>query len=184
MKRTGPPKRKKGLNADPEKVKAFVDRGRQALGRSSGALRRSEGLKRGKPRENPSRPPTGAEGVLRDAVWELDGGRCCGCRTRVPRHADRRVWQAHHGIPKQRLKAYAREYARKERLARGTATTVAAALIGSPDSCMLLCTECHELHEGGSRRVPFRKVPDRVKRFAVDLGPWAEDVLVLRHPET
>lgn len=186
-------RRKKRLNADPEKVRAFLDRGRQGLGRSSQPLRRSSGPGRGKGRTAAARPPEGSEGALRDAVWELDRGRCVNCDRRLRRHAGRWVWHAHHCLPKQTIKRRIRdvvEYvegwdaAQRAHAEKVMEDALLARLLGDPNGCVLLCRHCHEGHEsGGHLRVPARKIPGRVRTFAEQLGPWAEDLLDRLHPE-
>lgn len=164
------------MRRDPEKLRAWQERSRakaaeNAQGRPRAALKRSSGLARGKtppkPRKAGERPvarePVGPlrPGEWRDAVWELDGGRCVACGRVVPKDADRWVWQAHHPLPKQKLPAGQRY---------------------DPRNGVVLCTRDHERHETRTAVIAGTKLPARVREFAAELGDWAVDALDRAHP--
>jgi len=168
-------KRRRPLKANPEKVREFMRRAQQnaSLSRENASLKRSDGLKRAGPlrgRSNSSDRPKPVEGPLtpfgwRQEVWRLDGGRCRGCGLEVELHADSWVWQAHHCVPKERL--------RRESL---------HLRVWDPGNGIVLCTRCHGRHESRIAAVPLEKLPARVSAFAQAVGDWCVDVLHREHP--
>ena len=171
MKRSGPPRRKKELRADPEKTRAFVQRSREnsTLGRSDGLSRGKTPARASKPVDRPKRPEP-EEGPLTPArwryeVWALDQGVCRGCGAGPFRlDDDAWVWNAHHCIPKTVLRARG-EHGR----------------VWDPGNGIVLCRRCHEAHHG-IRPVRAHRLPERARTFAVSIGTWAEDVLDRQHP--
>lgn len=172
-------KRRTPLRADPEKVREFRERAQAkareaAKDRPSAALRRSTELTRGNgPAKAPRRSdrPQPIEGPLtpgawRAEVWRLDGGRCVGCGEEVPLDADLWVWQAHHALPKQRLRRAGLHH-----------------LVWDPRNGVTLCKRCHERHESAISRIPGAKLPRRVFAFVLELGTWAPDALEVLHPQ-
>lgn len=89
MKRSGPPRRRKGLSADPERVREFMRK-------RGGALAR-QGLKRKRPERAPEGPLSPREWRLE--AFRLSGGRCVVTGD-VARHAFDRRFQAHHPLEK------------------------------------------------------------------------------------
>lgn len=103
----------------------------------------------------------------REAVFELDGGRCVACGKRHRRNADAWSWQPHHVLRQQTLKR------------RG----VPPARIRDATFCVLLCRlPCHMNHESRSATIPLERLPTRVVEAVDALGPWAQDALVRYHP--
>ena len=174
------------LGRDLEKVRAMQQRARERAAERarekprkpierSGGLSRAPKAKGGRPtpyrvpaqRGAPHGPAEGPMAPLewRETVWTLDGGRCVACGRSVPLDADHWVWQAHHCIPKQRL--------RRERMHH---------LVWHPDNGVTLCRRCHERHESATERVPGGTLPARVTRFALTIAPWGRDALNAPHP--
>lgn len=162
MKRSGPPERRKGLDADPEKVREFVQRGRQ-----SSRLSRATGPKRGKTPRKGSRASTGRTlGPLdpdrwRRAIWELCEGCCAGCGVYVPWRVTRPI-NFHHPIPKAKLPPERRF---------------------DPRNGVVVCADCHANQEVASHRIPGENLPESVFNFARELGSWAVSVLDALHPK-
>jgi 5-methylcytosine-specific restriction endonuclease McrA len=125
--------------------------GAQPLRRSDAPLRRSP-LKRGSgSSERPEGPLT--PGEWRYRVWVADHGHCVLCRRWVPLRGGLFVWQAHHVVPKERL--------RREGLYH---------LVWDEDNGMTLCFECHGTVESGVPPIAF---PVRLGRFLGRLGQMA-----------
>lgn len=103
---------------------------------------------------------------LRADVWELDGGRCVGCGKKLRRNGTVFDWHAHHCIKQQTMRARGL----RPKWWRG------------PAVCVALCVACHGDQTSKMRPVPFEKLPERVKRAVVLLGPWAVDTLKREHP--
>lgn len=103
---------------------------------------------------------------LRHDVWALDGGRCVGCGKRLRRGANAWSWSCHHVIRQQTMKARGL----RPKWWRG------------PALCVLLCATCHGDQTSKMRPVSLEKLPERVRRAAVLLGPWAVDILAREHP--
>lgn len=103
---------------------------------------------------------------LRAEVYALDGGRCVGCGKRLLRNGGPWQWHAHHCIRQNTLKA------------RG----VRPKWWRGPALACLLCWDCHGAQTSKMRPVPLEKLPERIRRAAVLLGPWAVDTLKREHP--
>jgi hypothetical protein len=99
-------------------------------------------------------------------VYDLDGGVCVNCGEKQRRNANSWAWNCHHAVPAQALK---RERVPSKYL-RGTLV------------CVLLCFRCHERHTSATARVPYERIPIRVRVAARELGPWAEARLEREHP--
>lgn len=148
-------RRRKGLGADPEKVREFIQRGRGQLAR--------------KPMRRTKRPQRPEEGPLSprewfDEVWELSKGLCTVTRTRVPRELR---YTRHHPLPKRVLRDRGLHH-----------------LVWDPRNGVLVQPKVHRQHENGTKRIPYEALPQRCKDFAAELGPWAEDRLKQCHPPT
>lgn len=103
----------------------------------------------------------------REAVYELDQGRCVNCGKRHRRNASTYEWQPHHVIRQQVLRR----------------RNVKPARIRDATFCVLLCTSpCHERQTTLTARVPFERLPARVVQAVDALGPWAQDALRRAHP--
>lgn len=103
----------------------------------------------------------------REAVYELDQGRCVNCGVEHHRNAGPWAWTCHHVIRQQVLRR------RKVKPAR----------IRDATFCVLLCTSpCHERQTTAFKRVPFERLPARVVEAVDALGPWAQDALRRQHP--
>lgn len=170
MKRTRLKRKKgldpgKGLEADPEKLRAFMQRGRATgLTRSDALGRATRRLKGPKPSDRPrmSQPDLAAAWRWRVMVLLLDRGLCVNCGA-GPFFADqdRWIWQAHHPVHKQILPEARRWDERNG---------------------VVLCRRCHERHESWTERIPLSKLPARCMEFAVELGASTVSVLERAHP--
>jgi hypothetical protein len=159
MKRSGPPKRRKPLRPDPEKVREFQRRAQEKARET--AKRPGKGstrLKRSKP-QRPAEGPLSVEDYCY-AVWALDRGECRGCGRRVPRGLI-----PHHPLPKQHL--------RKRKLYD---------VVWDPANGILLCETCHGNHESRAAVVPGDRLPARALEFVAARGSWAVEVLERAHP--
>lgn len=161
MKRGGRPKRTKGLHVDPEKVREFMARGRGKL------TRRTQLDRTGPPkRKTPQRPK---EGPLTPLAWRREGIRLSRGRSVVSgarvKDAENDPRCHHHPIPKQELRRRGLHH-----------------LVWHPHNHVLVTPDEHANHEVASHRIPYERLPERVKRFARQLGPWAEDKLLRLHP--
>lgn len=183
------------MQVDPEKVRAWQRRSaekaqkhrqeravaasrpkRSPLARSPvpGSPKAEEAIiaaekKRERRIELPERPAP-VEGPLaplewRETVWALDRGRCIICNREVPRDADLWVWQAHHFLPKGRL--------RREGL---------HAYVWDPRNGGTLCRRDHERHESRTRSIRGDSLPERSVEFAREVAPWGLDLLYRLHP--
>lgn len=169
MKRGGGPKR------DPEKTRAWQQRSREASPLSRSApLEPGEGLRRAGGRtglSRGSRRPRPPEGPLspadwKRAVWQLAAGRCTVTGLPLSRVDDEFGDHAHHCIPKQLLRRRGLHH-----------------LVWDPRNGIALKRAVHEAHEyTPNARVPYEALPQRVRDFATELGPWAEDALLRYHP--
>jgi hypothetical protein len=158
LKRTGGPKRRKPLRADPEKVGEFHERARQkaqsgAFGRKP--LRARNGLERKLLPRNPrrrkaSRRLPGATGWTA-RVFALYGRRCVVC--------GKRATQAHHTVPRRVILDDTRKpKAEREQLAYDARN-------GCP-----VCADDHSAHENASRRIPRRCIPEGAIAWAKEFG--------------
>jgi hypothetical protein len=161
MKRGKPLERKTGLKADPEKTRAFIERGRGALQRTGSGMRRvtaGEG------------PLTPAE--WRAAVFAAAHGRCIISGTRA-RDLDDPRFQAHHILPKRVLRV------------RGLLSYVWDARNG-----LWLRADVHAAHEApgvNDGRIPAYRLPTCVWEFCDELDAlagthWATDLVLRAHP--
>jgi len=103
---------------------------------------------------------------LRLEVFDRDGGACVGCGRPLARGGTYWQWSVHHVVKVQVLKARGCQ----PRWWRSTALAV------------LTCKRCHERHETRTEPIPLERLPERVHRAAVILGPWAVDTLRRYHP--
>lgn len=103
---------------------------------------------------------------LRSEVYALDAGRCVGCGAKLARGGSVYEWHAHHCIRQNTMKARGL----RPKWWRG------------PALCVLLCWTCHGDQTSKMRPVPLEKLPERIHRAAVLLGPWAVDTLAREHP--
>jgi hypothetical protein len=103
----------------------------------------------------------------REAVHQLDGGKCVACGKRHRLRATTWEWQPHHVLKKQTMKR------------RG----VKPARIRDATFCVLLCRlPCHMNHEARHATIPLERLPARVVQAVDELGPWAQDALRRYHP--
>lgn len=163
-------RRSKPLKADPEAIRAWQDRSRVPLERSTG-LRRT-----GTP-VNPPRASDGSifdpvanakaamrvweNGNFRRRVWQLDDGHCRMCGVILDPFGSQWEWVAHHPVEKQHLPEELR---------------------GSPDGACLVCRRCHERHHSRTAVIPRERLPRRNLDFVARLGAWAEVRLERAHP--
>jgi hypothetical protein len=143
----------KGLAADPEKTRAFVERGRGQLDRGQESLRKTR----------KTRP---AEGPLDPATWARTVNAASGWRSILPPHT--RVTDAdppHHVIPKHEL--------RKRRLWH---------LVWDPRNGVAVTIGEHDDHERANRRIPRSALPSVVFSFAAECGDWALDHIERTYP--
>lgn len=103
---------------------------------------------------------------LRVEVFDLDGGRCIGCGTKLRRNGSVWDYQAHHVIRQNVMKARGL----RPRWWRG------------PSLCVLTCKRCHERHTTRTAVIPLERLPQRIHRAVCILGPWAVDLLQREHP--
>lgn len=192
-------KRSKPLRADPEKVREFQRRAREAqaadedsfLNRSRAPLRSDREktaafVQRG--REAGARVLAAAaraaakersvrvEGPLspgdwREAAFRSSGGRCIITGSRA-RDVDDRRFHVHHAVPKDELRA------------RGLFGHV-----WDPRNAVWLRADVHLAHEhaGGDRRVPRERLPASVWEFAQEMDgtdgtSWATMIVARAHP--
>lgn len=159
--------RKKGLRADPEKVRAFINRGRQSsLGREgmrSSAERRDlseavadtlatrprKALRRTGGRKRRSLPP-----AVRRPAQERQRGLCItlGCR--------RKPWQRHHILPVTRFPELELE----------------------PDNLVAICPECHADHESANKPLLRSWLPACALALAARVGGRAEAEIDRHYP--
>lgn len=104
--------------------------------------------------------------ALRADVFDADCGLCVGCGRRMARGGTAWDWSCHHVIKQQVLKARGC----RPRWWRSTALAV------------LVCRRCHERHENRTAPIPHERLPERVHRAVILLGPWAVDLLERYHP--
>lgn len=171
MKRGKPLKRRSGLKtrkrleADPEKVREFLRRGREL--ERSGFKRARSGFRRASSAEGPLTP---REWWL--AVFEASGGRCVMTGTRA-RDADDPRFHAHHPLAKRIL---------RERGLLGH--------VWDPRNALWLRADVHAAHEQpGVRdsRVPAEKLGAGVWAFCSELdalegSAWATELVLRAHP--
>lgn len=163
VKRGKPPQRKRPLKADVEKVREFLQRGRQPLERSG--LRRSKsGFRSPDAREGPLTPA-----AWRQAVHDASEGRCVITRSRAL-NADDRRFEAHHPLAKRELRS------------RGLHGYVWDARNG-----VWLRGDVHRGHEDAFERVPAEKLPASVWEFCAELDAlagsgWATAWVLRYHP--
>lgn len=163
MKRSGPPKRKAALRADPEKVRAWRARSLLRPPRKSG-------------RETPSPRPLNA--------LELTELRRVRFRAAVPARKQRcercgaRAGSHHHWTPQQALRAHVRGL----RLPDAEAAALLRDLLNDPGNLSAFCARCHQRGESWADRWGAADVPERARRFAADLGEWAVQRLERAYP--
>jgi hypothetical protein len=154
VKRGGPLKRKTELRAKPEKVRAFVQRGRasgaRSLRTSAIAAARIE-----RPREGPLDAAS-----WRRAVFAASGGRCMITGARA-RDADDPRFHVHHPLPKGVLRA-------RDLYAH----------VWDPRNGVWLSQRAHERHENATERIGWILLPASVWAFcremdALDGTQWA-----------
>ena len=75
-----------------------------------------------------------------------------------------REWDAHHCLPKARLKR------------EGISVVI-------PDTAVVVLTNIHEKHTVRYERIPYDVLPPYVIAYAASLGTWAEDALLREHPK-
>lgn len=178
MKRSGPPRRKKGLRRDTPKAREFADsrselrpkveKVREFLrrGQRSGAQSLDASRRKRKPR------PT--EGPLSPEEWWLDayrssGGWCIITRTRADGPEDPR-FHAHHAIEKRLLRD------------RGL-----HAYVWDPRNSMWIAALVHGRHTSGFRRIGRLWLPPSVWEFAEEMDrlsgtQWATERLRRDYP--
>jgi hypothetical protein len=183
LKRSGPPKRKtslargdKRLIADPEKTKAFVERGRQqARDRAREAQdmdrARTAGIHPGRARS--AKPLTMTLALQTPFVARRSAREeCCArCSTAArPRRADH--W--HHLLPQSQIRVFVRGL----RLSPESTRALLKKLLRDERNLLALCADCHLDHEqpgATTQRLTGEEVPHEARVFALELGPeWAE----------
>jgi hypothetical protein len=164
MKRGGPLRRGRGLErrselrVDPDKVRAFVDRGRQELSRARAGFRRySE-----------------AEGPLTPREWQervfyASGGMCIVTGARA-RDVDDPRFEAHHVVPKRILRE------------RGL-----QAYVWDQRNGVWLTKRSHARQESAFERLPAQRLPLAVWAFCRELDrlegtEWATALVQRAHP--
>lgn len=166
MKRGKGLKRKTELRADVEKVREFMQRGRQPLERSE-LKKRGGGTRRASAAEGPLSPVE-----WRRAVFEASGGRCVISGSKA-RNADDRRFDAHHPLAKRVLRE------------RGLLGYVFDSRNG-----LWVRADVHAAHERpGVRdgRIPAEALPASVWAFCSELDAlagtqWATDTVLRAHP--
>lgn len=159
-------RRSRPLRADPEKVRAFVARGRAVSGLRRGGIRK-QAAKRG---------VVVAEGPLSPAAWRAavfaaSGGRCVITGSRAYGVDDRR-FHAHHPVSQSVLRR------------RGL-----HGWLWDPRNGMFVTADRHMAHEhsGGHHRIGREFVPVSVWEFAAELDEldgtsWATAHVERYHP--
>lgn len=149
------------LRSDPEKVRAWNEKHRQAFAPRQGPPDR-------KPlaRTAPKRPdPIPAE--TRTAARARSHGRCIVCQYIGARcgwgNGKGKADALHHALPKQRAKW--------------------PMLVAVEDNLVGVCNFHHDNHEHGGARIPLLALPECVFRLAADVGPAAVDYLLKTYPE-
>lgn len=99
-------------------------------------------------------------------TYDLDRGRCVGCRKRLRRKGSTWEWQAHHVLKQQSLRRLG----------------VPAARLRDATFTVLLCRACHERHESRFAAIPFDRLPARVVAAVDATGAPAYDLLRRYHP--
>jgi hypothetical protein len=169
VKRSKPLSRGKGLSrkselkADVEKVREFMQRGRQDLQRSAKKSARS-GFRRWTEAEGPLTP-----GEWRKHAFEASGGRCIITGARAL-DADDPRFQAHHLLPKRTLRS------------RGL-----FAFVWDPRNAVWLSNIAHELLEKRSVHLRYSRLPVTVWGFCRELDAlegtqWATELVRRAYP--
>lgn len=151
--------KRRPLRANPEKVREFMQRGRQEIERAP--IRRKV---RDRPPEGPLTP---AE--WRKRVFDASEGRCLLTAARALHAADRR-FHAHHPLPKRELRA------------RGY-----FGWVWDPRNGAWLRRDVHARHELAFERVPADRLPASVWEFCAELDAlegtrWATALVLRAHP--
>lgn len=163
-------KRKVPLRVDPKAVRAWLDRSRAPLRRTTELKGGGTPLRGSRPSEPLILDPlenakaamlVWANENFRRAVWRLDDGSCVNCNAILDPYGTRWQWVAHHVVEKQHLPEELR---------------------GNPDSACLLCRLCHERHHSRTAPVRRERLPQRNLDFVARLGAWAEVRLERAHP--
>lgn len=148
------------LKVDPEKARAFNQRGRGSLTRNGRRPKLANGVADRHARE-----------AFKRAVTRLPCARC----------GNKRGNQAHHVLAQQHIKSHVQGL----RLAdNAAAAKLLRRLLWDPDNGLSLCERCHHRHEytpGG--RLPREMVPAAAWAFARRLGSWAVARLERDYPE-
>lgn len=156
------------MKRDPESARAWEAKTRENAREKAAAARLEPPTRpaRGLTQKHRPRPKEGPLSPLewRLTVWDLDRGRCVQCGQAVRRLGDSWEWQAHHVVPKQRL--------RREGL---------HARVWDAANGVVLCRRCHERHELAVRRVSPKNLPGRCRDFAASLGTWGSDLVDRLH---
>lgn len=160
-------KRGKGPASDPEKVRAFVQRGREAGARS---LREVRDAARAQltdaARAQLAVPDTerfggaGAKAVRFRRRAPASEERCATCRRSRAAH-----W--HHWLKQQHVRAYVRSLRIRD---DGERRRVEHELLHDPRNLSALCADCHALEDGVAVRLVREDVPASAFEFAAELG--------------
>lgn len=148
--------KRSAIKVDPEKVRAFVQRGRERAAEKARERPRKPLVRRR--REKPVEGPLSASEWW-EQVYRLAGGRCAVTRAIANSKWDRR-FERHHVIPKSLL--------RRRGLHRK---------VYDPRNGMLVHRDVHADHTSRAHPIPRRCVSAEAWAFASECGPWAEAYL-------
>jgi hypothetical protein len=162
------------LRADPEKVRAWVQRSRDAAierargreGQKSTALRRQATPEEYAAVNGHSGKPEKKRRVEASPAFKRNQGPCAMC---PPLLATRRRRQAHHVLSQELIRAYVRGL----RLPEAQERRLLRKLLSDTRNRIWLCAGplgCHQQFEGAMLVIPRSKVPWSAFVFAAELG--------------